>query len=87
MASARLTAQAMGTAALLERTSLAHELHDSVSQVLFSVTMHPRAAQPALVEAGVEEHGLLGESIAELARLTIQALAEMRALIFELRPE
>jgi signal transduction histidine kinase len=73
-------------AAALERTRLARELHDSVSQALFSMTMHARAAQLAMANEGLDESGPLGRSIAELAELTRGALAEMRALIFELRP-
>ena len=73
-------------AAALERTRLARELHDSVSQALFSMTMHARAAQLSMVKEGVDPGGPLGRSIAELADLTRGALAEMRALIFELRP-
>ena len=83
---ARLTSQATQAAALVERARLARELHDSVSQGLFSMTLHARAAQLAMVEAHVDEGGPLGRSIAELATLTRCALAEMRALIFELRP-
>jgi PAS domain S-box-containing protein len=83
---ARLTAQARQAATSLERARLARELHDSVSQALFSMTMHARAAQLSMVKAGVEEGGPLGRAIAELAELTRSALAEMRALIFELRP-
>jgi PAS domain S-box-containing protein len=74
-------------AASLERTRLARELHDSVSQALFSMTMHARAAQLSMAKAGLDPTGPLGRSIAQLAELTRGALAEMRALIFELRPE
>jgi PAS domain S-box-containing protein len=84
--SARLGSQARQAAALLERTRLARELHDSVSQALFSMTMHARAAQLSLAKAGLDESGPLGRAVAELAELTRGALAEMRALIFELRP-
>jgi signal transduction histidine kinase len=73
-------------AASVERSRLARELHDSVSQALFSMTMHARAAQLSLAKAGLDESGPLGRSIAQLAELTRGALAEMRALIFELRP-
>jgi PAS domain S-box-containing protein len=83
---ARLASQASQAAALLERTRLARDLHDSVSQALFSMTMHARAAQLSLAGAGLEEDGPLGRAVAELAGLTRGALAEMRALIFELRP-
>jgi len=73
-------------AASVERSRLARELHDSVSQALFSMTMHARAAQLSLAKAGLDESGPLGRSVAQLAELTRGALAEMRALIFELRP-
>lgn len=82
----RLNSQARQAATLLERTRLARELHDSVSQALFSMTMHARAAQLSMAEAGVDESGPLGRAIAELGELTRGAMAEMRALIFELRP-
>lgn len=73
-------------AASIERTRLARELHDSISQALFSMTMHARAAQLAMSKAGLDETGPLGRSVAQLAELTRGTLAEMRALIFELRP-
>jgi len=83
---AQLAAQARQAAAQLERTRLARELHDSVSQALFSMTMHARAAQLSMAKAGLDQDTPLGRSVAELTELTRGALAEMRALIFELRP-
>jgi signal transduction histidine kinase len=71
----------------MERARLARDLHDSVSQALFSMTMHARAAQLSLVRAGLDEDSPLGRSVAELSQLTRGAMAEMRALIFELRPD
>lgn len=50
---ARLTAQASQAATSLERARLARELHDSVSQALFSMTMHAPAAQLSMVSAGL----------------------------------
>jgi signal transduction histidine kinase len=73
-------------AASVERSHLARDLHDSVSQALFSMTMHARAAQLSMVKAGLDEHSPTGRSVAQLVELTRGALAEMRALIFELRP-
>ncbi|QMU73411.1 histidine kinase [Streptacidiphilus sp. P02-A3a] len=73
-------------AASMERTRLARELHDSISQALFSMTMHARAAQLAMSKADLDDSGPLGRSVAQLAELTRGTLAEMRALIFELRP-
>lgn len=84
---ARLTARAAEAAALEERARLARDLHDSVSQALFSMTMHARAARLAMDKAGVEPDGPLARSLAEVSDLTRGALAEMRALIFELRPD
>lgn len=83
---ARLTTQAAAAAALVERGRLARELHDSVTQGLFSMTMHARAAQLSMIAAGIDDDGPLGRSIAQVVDLTKGALAEMRALIFELRP-
>jgi signal transduction histidine kinase len=74
-------------AASLERSRLARELHDSVSQALFSMTMHVRAAQLSMVKAELDQTSPLGSSIAQLAELARGALAEMRVLIFELRPD
>lgn len=84
--SARLKSQTTQVAGALERARLARELHDSVSQALFSMTMHVRAAQLSMVKAGMDDGGPLSRSISELSELTRGALAEMRALIFELRP-
>jgi len=73
-------------AASMERTRLARELHDSISQALFSMTMHARAAQLAMAKEKLDATGPLGRSVAQLAELTRGTLAEMRSLIFELRP-
>ena len=83
---ARLVEQAQTMAALEERQRLARELHDSVTQALFSTTLHARAAQLAFEQTGLDADGPLGRSIADVRELTQGALAEMRALIFELRP-
>ncbi|MGH3823084.1 MAG: histidine kinase, partial [Pseudonocardiaceae bacterium] len=74
-------------AASEERARIARELHDSVSQALFSITLHARAAELALERDGVDEHHPLTRNITQLHELSQGALAEMRALIFELRPK
>ena len=56
-------------AASLERARLARELHNSVSQALFSMTMHARAAQLAMTQAGLDHSGPLGRAVAQLADL------------------
>ena len=69
-----------------ERARLARDLHDSVSQALFSMSMHAGTAQLAL--ARIPHAGEpLARAIGQLRELTAGALAEMRALIFELRPD
>ncbi len=68
-----------------ERHRLASELHDSVSQALFSMTLHTRALQLA-AQQDVDPHGSIARGLADLRDLTQGALTEMRALIFQLRP-
>ncbi len=82
MENARLYEQAQDLAALQERQRLARDLHDSVSQTLFSASL---AAQvlPRLWERDREEGQ---QCLNELSRLTRGALAEMRTLLVELRP-
>jgi signal transduction histidine kinase len=75
-----------GERAALERQRLARDLHDSVSQSLFSTTLHVRTAQQALAREGLDAGGPVAEELSEIGQLTRGALAEMRALIFELRP-
>jgi PAS domain S-box-containing protein len=84
---ARLFAEAQDQLALQERHRLARELHDSVSQALFSLTLQTRAAQLLLEKEGLDPSGAIGGRMEKLRELTDGALAEMRALIFELRPE
>jgi signal transduction histidine kinase len=82
---ARLVKQAQGKAALEERQRLARELHDSVTQELFSISLTARSIQMLLDRAGVLPDSVR-EKMLDLRNLTQGALAEMRALIFELRP-
>lgn len=84
---AGLYEQAQQAAAHEERARLARELHDSVTQALFSMTMHARAAQMAALGSNLDPKGPVIGNLEQLAQLTQVALAEMRALIFELRPE
>lgn len=80
---ARLYAQAQELAALEERQKLARELHDSVSQALYGISLGAHAARTALER----EPGEVAETLDYVLMLAEAALAEMRALIFELRPE
>jgi PAS domain S-box-containing protein len=80
---ARLYEQAQSAAALEERQRLARELHDSVSQALYGITLGSDAALTLLERDPTRVAGPL-EYVRSLAEA---GLAEMRALIFELRPE
>jgi signal transduction histidine kinase len=70
-----------------ERQRIARDLHDSVSQSLFSTTLHVRSAQRALARDGPEATGPVGEELSQIGQLTRSALSEMRALILERRPD
>jgi PAS domain S-box-containing protein len=82
---ARLLAQVQQKAAAEERQHLARELHDSVSQALFSINLTARTVESLLRRGGPQVESALAR-LADLQQLTRGALAEMRALIFELRP-
>jgi signal transduction histidine kinase len=69
-----------------ERQRIARDLHDSVSQSLFSMTLHARAAERALRQTGRDAAEAVKRELVRVAELSSSALAEMRALIFELRP-
>ncbi len=77
-----LRRQAGELAAGEERAHLARELHDSVTQALFSMTLVSRSVE-LLLERDVDA---AKAQITQLRELQREALAEMRALIFELRP-
>jgi Na+/proline symporter len=79
--------EASHVAALEERHRLARELHDSVSQALFSMTLHTRAVELAVQRTGGDLDGRVARGLAHLRSLTQGALAEMRASIFQLRPD
>jgi PAS domain S-box-containing protein len=68
--------------AVEERTRLARDLHDAVSQTLFSTSLIAEVL-PKLWERNKED-GL--KKLEEVRQLTRGALAEMRTLLFELRP-
>ena len=67
-----------------ERGRLARELHDSVTQSLYSLTLLTEGWR-RIVEAGEVEH--VADYLAELGQIAQQALKEMRLLIYELRPQ
>ena len=74
-----------GARAVEERRRIARDLHDSVSQALFSTVLHTRTAQKALVQEGGGPSGRVGRSLDTIADLTRSVQGEIRSLIFELR--
>jgi len=79
---ARLYEQAQQVATLEERQRLARELHDAVTQTLFSSALIAEVV-PDLWEVNPAEGRF---RLQQLRRLTRGALAEMRSLLIELRP-
>lgn len=80
---ARLLQAQRENAALEQRQRLARELHDSISQTVYGIALAARTAQQLMVTDPAKVRGPLDMVL----RLSEAALAEMRALIFELRPE
>ncbi len=76
-------AQVEELAAVEERNRLARELHDSVTQTIFSMTLTAEAAR-ILLERDPTKAGTQIDRLLELAQ---SALAEMRSLISHLRPK
>ena len=76
--------QAQELAALQERQRLARELHDSVSQALYGISLWAHTVREALESSEPEQAEAAIEDVLILAEA---GLAEMHALIFELRPE
>ncbi len=81
---AQLLAAASESAALEERQRLARELHDSVSQAIYGIGLGARTARRRL---GPDAAPSIVEPVDFVLSLADTALAEMRALIFELRPD
>lgn len=80
---AQLYEQAQAAAAMEERHRLARDLHDSVSQTLFSINSIAEAL-PRFID---KKPTKAREYMSKLEQLTRIAQAEMRTLLFELRPE
>jgi signal transduction histidine kinase len=79
---AHLHRRGLDLAIVEERNRLARELHDSVTQLLFSITMTLQAGRVLL-----QRNPTQAEQQIDRAQQTAQeALAEMRALIHQLRP-
>ncbi len=80
---ARLRAQAEEAAAMAERNRLARDLHDSVTQAVYSVSLYAEAAARLLRGGKTAE---AAEHLRELGSTARDALREMRLLIYGLSP-
>ncbi|MDR3578086.1 MAG: PAS domain S-box protein [Anaerolineaceae bacterium] len=81
--SARLREQSQNAAILEERQRLARELHDSVTQSLYSMNLLADGYRKRAAKASPEE---LDSWFADLGFSAHQALKDMRLLLYELRP-
>ncbi len=79
---ARLLDRAKRAAVMAERNRLANELHDTISQTLWSMSLITERL-PAIWEIDKEEGG---RSLTTLHQLAQNALEEMRSLLLELHP-
>lgn len=73
----------MEQAIIVERNRLAGDLHDSVTQGLYGMVLHADAAKGQLLTGKTTQATAYLEEIKTAGK---EALAEMRLLIFELRP-
>jgi signal transduction histidine kinase len=80
---ARLREQAEQLAVLEERQRLARELHDSVTQAIYSVNLYANATQLAISSGKMD---VASENLKELSGMAREAMLDMRMLIFELHP-
>jgi PAS domain S-box-containing protein len=81
--SARLREQVGQAAAMEERSRLARELHDSVTQSLYSVIMYTEAAARLLTAV---QEATAAEYLRDARDTAQEALREMRLMIYQLRP-
>ncbi len=79
----QLLTQAEHAAVMDERQRLARELHDSVTQLLYSQVLFTGAGRKALQQGNLP---LLEGHLGRIGQGAQQALKEMRLLLYELRP-
>jgi signal transduction histidine kinase len=80
----RLRQRIEAAVTLEERGRLARDLHDSVTQSLYSLSLFARSGRDALEDGDPDR---LSASLTRLEATALQALREMRLLLYELRPE
>ena len=80
---ARLYEQAQDLATLEERNRIARELHDSVTQLLYGISLYSTAASRSVSKDNMDR---VRRNLVEIKDNALQALQEMRLLILELDP-
>jgi signal transduction histidine kinase len=75
--------QRRALATMDERNRLARELHDSVAQALYGISLFTDATRLALESNRLE---IVRQHLDDLSQLSREAISDMRMLIFELRP-
>jgi signal transduction histidine kinase len=80
---ARMREKAKRLAIEEERQWLARELHDSVTQAMYSVTLYAEATRLALLSG---KYDIASENLGELQMMAREALFSIRLLIFDLHP-
>lgn len=78
----RLYKRAERSAVLEERSRLARELHDSVTQSLYSASLYSAGARRYFSQGKTAE---VDDYLSHIGNLTQQALKDMRLLVYELR--
>jgi len=80
----RLRVEAKELATIDERQRLAREIHDAISQSVYSLSLFARSASDALSTNDKEK---LSENLKDIEKIALQAMREMRLLLYQLREE
>ena len=87
MRHARLMLQEREVAIIAERNRIARDLHDAVSQTLFAANVMAGTLARSAAREPMTDAGSVKEQAQAIEKLNRAALAEMRLLMFELRPD
>jgi len=78
----RLKMEAEELAAVQERQRLAREIHDAISQSVYSLSLFARSARDAI---GEDDQEKLFSNLDDIEITALQAMREMRLLLYQLR--
>jgi signal transduction histidine kinase len=80
---ARLREKSRRVAVIEERSRLARDLHDSVAQALYGVTLNAQAGERMYAAGDIDQ---AADQLRKISKSSQEALRDMRLLIYELRP-